>query len=777
MAIQIRIKKAKPNRFVWSDEEAEQLFAPTARKFNPNHRPGGDEHGGEFTTDDGAGETTVDNPPKAKKPFLVYRLGSSKSATLENRNAGNSFGVGEYAMMMPDAEERTIHVFEVQTDKKLQPYTPYNGGEADAAIGKTTGIGHRRLMSADGSEATDLFSFGTDGYSAKHLGSFPVKTLIAKLRELHPDDGKIEFWEYGKAKIAGAIRATSKSVLAQKFNPNHRGPGDDRGGEFTTAETAGIITVHDRLGNAVDIDENSSLARWTIKNKDGTYSVDPERELLHQQIVNEFLEGVERQNGQVEMYMTGGGPAAGKSSVLVDGMLPELNEAIQINPDLIKEKLPEYVTLKKAGDIGAAGYVHEESSLIRKRLEAAAISGNYNVVLDTTGDSSVDKLTSSMEAYRKAGYKINAFYATNDVDLAVKLADARGKKTGRYVPPQFIQEVHANVSRTFPKAVERGLFDRVELYDTNIKDAPRLVGSGDRNGFTVKDQKLWDAFLAKGNSGYATAKAADKDNPVDTDRVERILVAILNGTTKSKLALNTAEKKLWAALAKELKSVPEGMVVDVGNELSPVDLTNLYSDTKKQKTAGQVEATQWVTIKRIDGDKQIVYGEVYAPWVLDTYGEFMTTEDIELMAHRFMRLDLSKVIDTQHDNQPNGSYPVESFIARDGDPHYTPGAWVLGVHVPDPSLWHAVKNGQLNGFSFQSLVKPTDVDVEISAIRDFVGETELCEDHSHTFFVELNDIGNVVGGRTSKAADGHCHEIKGASVTGRTGGHSHRFFL
>jgi hypothetical protein len=398
-------------------------------------------------------------------------------------------------------------------------------------------------------------------------------------------------------------------------------------------------------------------------------------------------------------------------------------------------------------------------------------------VLDTTGDSSVDKLTSSMEAYRKAGYKINAFYATNDVDLAVKLADARGKKTGRYVPPQFIQEVHANVSRTFPKAVERGLFDRVELYDTNIKDAPRLVGSGDRNGFTVKDQKLWDAFLAKGNSGYATAKAADKDNPVDTDRVERILVAILNGTTKSKLALNTAEKKLWAALAKELKSVPEGMVVDVGNELSPVDLTNLYSDTKKQKTAGQVEATQWVTIKRIDGDKQIVYGEVYAPWVLDTYGEFMTTEDIELMAHRFMRLDLSKVIDTQHDNQPNGSYPVESFIARDGDPHYTPGAWVLGVHVPDPSLWHAVKNGQLNGFSFQSLVKPTDVDVEISAIRDFVGETELCEDHSHTFFVELNDIGNVVGGRTSKAADGHCHEIKGASVTGRTGGHSHRFFL
>jgi hypothetical protein len=101
----------------------------------------------------------------------------------------------------------------------------------------------------------------------------------------------------------------------------------------------------------------------------------------------------------------------------------------------------------------------------------------------------------------------------------------------------------------------------------------------------------------------------------------------------------------------------------------------------------------------------------------------------------------------------------------------------LGVHIPDPSLWDAVKKGLLNGFSFQSLVKPTTVDVEIDAIRDFVGETELSEDHSHTFFVELDEIGNVVGGRTSKAPDGHYHEIQWASVTSRTNGHSHRFFL
>jgi hypothetical protein len=75
-------------------------------------------------------------------------------------------------------------------------------------------------------------------------------------------------------------------------------------------------------------------------------------------------------------------------------------------------------------------------------------------------------------------------------------------------------------------------------------------------------------------------------------------------------------------------------------------------------TAGALDKNvQWVPIKKTDGEKQIVYGEVYAPYILDTYGEFMTPEDIEVMAHRFMQLDLSKVIDTQHDNQPNGSFP------------------------------------------------------------------------------------------------------------------------
>jgi hypothetical protein len=187
--------------------------------------------------------------------------------------------------------------------------------------------------------------------------------------------------------------------------------------------------------------------------------------------------------------------------------------------------------------------------------------------------------------------------------------------------------------------------------------------------------------------------------------------------------------------------------------------------------------THIVAIKAIDEEKRIVYGEVYAPNRLDTYGEFMLADDIELMAHRFMQLPLHQTIDTQHDNIPNGSYPVESFVAREGDPDYTPGAWVMGVKVPDDRTWKAVKSGQLNGFSFEAMVLSVEMDVEYLVVRDHVGSVEPAMDHDHAYFVQMDEAGQVVGGYTSPGPDGHVHKIKRASLTEKTNDHTHRFFL
>lgn len=42
------------------------------------------------------------------------------------------------------------------------------------------------------------------------------------------------------------------------------------------------------------------------------------------------------------------------------------------------------------------------------------------------------------------------------------------------------------------------------------------------------------------------------------------------------------------------------------------------------------------TIKSVSGDEQIVYGEVYAPYVLDSHGEMMLPLAIKQLAHRFL---------------------------------------------------------------------------------------------------------------------------------------------
>lgn len=188
--------------------------------------------------------------------------------------------------------------------------------------------------------------------------------------------------------------------------------------------------------------------------------------------------------------------------------------------------------------------------------------------------------------------------------------------------------------------------------------------------------------------------------------------------------------------------------------------------------------TRSVQITKTDAAKQIVYGVVYAPYVMDTEGEFMFPEDIEKMAHDFMRLDLNDVIDTNHDKVANGSFPVESFVARAGDPDYPEGAWVLGVKCSD-GMWDAYQRGEINAFSFEAMVYAVECEVEVETFRDHFGLTEKSADHDHVYFLHVNEAGRVTKGWTDPGPDGHVHGILGGCKTLAAGldQHSHRYLL
>ena len=187
------------------------------------------------------------------------------------------------------------------------------------------------------------------------------------------------------------------------------------------------------------------------------------------------------------------------------------------------------------------------------------------------------------------------------------------------------------------------------------------------------------------------------------------------------------------------------------------------------------EAQDVIQFKKLDGEEQIVFGEVYAPGFPDSQGDFMTPDEIKKMAYNFMRKGLTSNIDTNHSQQPNGSYIAESFIAREDDPVFIPGSWVIGVKVPDQAVWQMVKSGELNGFSLDGIGVRTPANLAIDMPELLKGETDKVGNHNHSFTVKFDDVGNFLGGDTSPGPDGHVHRIVRGTVTEPSLGHSHRF--
>lgn len=180
-----------------------------------------------------------------------------------------------------------------------------------------------------------------------------------------------------------------------------------------------------------------------------------------------------------------------------------------------------------------------------------------------------------------------------------------------------------------------------------------------------------------------------------------------------------------------------------------------------------------VTFSNIDLTKQVVYGAVLYPNALAKRKYIISEDDIKEAAYRFMQLDLSKAIDTNHNRVSNGSRVVESYIVKTDDDLYPKGTWVLGVKITDPVVWKKILKGDLTGFSVEFSALAQIEEYEIVYNRFIVGETGDVDGHTHAFVLEIDDTGKVLRGYTSED-NGHYHTIQYTSETATTNEHSHR---
>ena len=186
----------------------------------------------------------------------------------------------------------------------------------------------------------------------------------------------------------------------------------------------------------------------------------------------------------------------------------------------------------------------------------------------------------------------------------------------------------------------------------------------------------------------------------------------------------------------------------------------------------------FIPAKRIkrDGWDRVVGGEVIVPGTANVFGDFWTSRDVVCAAYKFM-ID-GFLIDLEHDNVSLGSkaYVVESFIAREGDPTFIPGSWVIYMYINDDDLWSKVLSGEINGFSYEAEVymQKATLSVDLPDTVQGVTEPSTEDGHVHEFTIFLGDDLRPVSGGTTEV-DGHSHTISTHTITDQSEGHVHRY--
>jgi predicted ABC-type ATPase len=314
---------------------------------------------------------------------------------------------------------------------------------------------------------------------------------------------KRTYYAVGQIDPTTVTKYTAKQAMEQALKKGTYGPFEERIPGALFRDSQGLADLKpalrkelariDRKYPAHDSEGKTTRQRYFDADDKPT----PERKRLHDDIVSTELKGRESHE-EPTFVMMGGGPASGKSTTLSSGAVSLPRGHIVVANDEYKTMLPEYKAMLKHGDDRAAAYVHEESGEVTKRVYAKALEAKNHVVLDGTGDNSLESLKKKLDQARATGHRVVGQYVTCDLDKALERSQARQKKTGRKMPEAVLRADHASVSRILPQAVKDGLFDEAHLWDTTDGGPPVHVMSATGKEMRVHDGERWRKFLKKG---------------------------------------------------------------------------------------------------------------------------------------------------------------------------------------------------------------------------------------------------------------------------------------
>ena len=194
----------------------------------------------------------------------------------------------------------------------------------------------------------------------------------------------------------------------------------------------------------------------------------PERAKLHAKITDKFFtreDGTKKKptpaGKQRIAVLTMGAPASGKSSVVKD--LVKDNNFVKVDPDAIKDELPEYKTALKASARDAAAMAHDESSYLAKQVRRRAMDEGYMLMVDGTGTNAAayKQLIGDLQ---DRGYHVTVVMADLDEETGMERMLSRAEDCGRYVPPAIVKGAYRSIPGNFEEIARTA--DAFQLWDT-----------------------------------------------------------------------------------------------------------------------------------------------------------------------------------------------------------------------------------------------------------------------------------------------------------------------
>jgi len=215
-------------------------------------------------------------------------------------------------------------------------------------------------------------------------------------------------------------------------------------------------------------------------------------------IVNKMMKkaGSPKKGQRPIAVLIGGGSASGKTTMRETIIVKELAaigiRTTAVDPDDIKEYIPEYERLKKYDPENAARLVHKESCDIAALLLKQLITSRKHLIYEGTM-AKTKKYEKLVTTLKRSGYAVHVYVVDIPLELAKQRADERTKITGRRIPHEVVETTHRLVPKTFECI--KNLVDSYRLYD-NQNGLTLIAG----NRFV--DPVPYAKFLEKGGIKY-----------------------------------------------------------------------------------------------------------------------------------------------------------------------------------------------------------------------------------------------------------------------------------